>query len=550
MADTNMRCTCGHRVFREHKTTTSVAERRWLLFDAGAYGGAGSSPLGTYFGSGPGGAWGNFEVMVTKRSTRLTCESCQRLRNATPASGLGVFGAYRYVDNIFVMVTSAAELGGLRAVFTGSTTGAVVEVSPVRQFAPVFSLAAPAPSEVAPYPPLGAKLAAAIRIPLPDVEYDDTYTVSLVDSIGGTTTPLTTISLESAVQVHHVNEADLNGLPRSLVQTNLAARSPVGQPGSGASPGIPFDKCDAVLEYDARLGGLPSAQGWTHAGVGPSADYNMVAGGVLDVANSAGSTYWTKEVTLASPTAEVHMYAHYRVQTASSASEEGLSFLGAVAPGGSADYVGAQAVQGESSLNYLTLDGTTPDLVSTRPRASWSSLFMGVEVGAMGFSAVEEAPAELVDAGTTWGSLAGGGVNPSMLARFGCIFGDVNAQIRNFVVSSPGRFMRAFFKSFTATSNPVLRLYFASDLDAASAARFKVRYGALGLGANPFAYGALSSSTSAFFTTKNSTVEVAVSLPGLTPGAPFWFTVERDWASVDDVTRATLHLLSATVRSS
>lgn len=550
MADSNMRCTCGHRVFREHKATTVVIERRWLLFDAGAWGGAGSTPLGTYFGSGPGGAWGNFEVSVTKRSTRLTCESCQRLRSATPAQGIGIFGAYRYVDNIFVMVTSGADLGGLTAVFVGVTTGARVEVSPVRQYAPVFSLAAPAPAVVAPFPPLGARLASAIRIPLPDVEYDDTYTVSLVDSIGGTTTVLTTISLESAVQVHHVNEADLNGLPRSLVQTNLSAKTPVGQPGSGASSGIPFDKCDAVIEYDARFGTLPDAQGWTHAGAGPSADYNLVAGGSLDVENTAGPTYWTKEITLATPADQVHMYAHYRVQTASSADEEGVSFLGAVAPGGSADYEGAQMVQGESKLSYLTLDSATPALVSNRPRASWSSIFTGVDVGAMGFASVEDAPAELVDAGTTWGSLAGGGVNPTMLARFGCFYGDVHAQIRNFAVSAPGRFMRAFFKSFTATSNPVLRLYFASDLDAASSARFKVRYGALGLGNNPYALGALSSSTNAFFTTKNSVVEVAVSLPSLTAGAPFWFTVERDWASVDDATRATLHLLSATVRSS
>jgi hypothetical protein len=139
--------------------------------------------------------------------------------------------------------------------------------------------------------------------------------------------------------------------------------------------------------------------------------------------------------------------------------------------------------------------------------------------------------------------------------RVRAFFGDqdgsnLTSQIRNFVVSASGRFVRAMFRSYAPASSLVLRLHFVSDLGINNSARIKVRYGSLAAGTDPYTLGAVSANTTAYFNTKNVVVEVPVTLTNLPAKSPFWFSVERDWQHVDDTTAATIHLLSATVRTS
>ena len=55
--------------------------------------------------------------------------------------------------------------------------------------------------------------------------------------------------------------------------------------------------------------------------------------------------------------------------------------------------------------------------------------------------------------------------------------GAVIGRIRNFVVSAPGRYVRAWLKGEAPVQSPVLRLRFTADKDASGSARFRVRYG-------------------------------------------------------------------------
>lgn len=550
-ADPNMRCVCGYRVFREHIRTVPETVEQWVLYDDGSYGGFGSTPFGTFFGSGSAGEWGLFSVEVSRTRKQLVCESCNRVRSDVPLGGVGVFGSYLYGDSIFILVTETSLLSCLRVRFTSSAYG-TVDVSPTRHFGPPLPLSAPAPVTTAPTPPAGATTAGILRAVLPDVDHDGDFVVSLVDVCAGVEVQLTIVALESTVQVHTPYEAELNGLPGHLVETNFSILVPSVQPGSGSIVGIPFDRCTAVIEYDARWGTAPAAQGWTHqaSGVGAPTDYSIIEGGVLGI-NTTDPSYWEREITLGSPGAAVFAYAKCRVQSSTPGTGEGLELRGELAPGGSGNYEGFRSFLQETVIAGRKLDSTGASTWAGRLAAMWSQLFLGEEIGADGVAYFGETGFLPIDASTVWGTQAGGGANPSLRARFGDVEGStLIAQLRNFVVSTPGRFMRAFFRSYAPTASPVLRLYFVSDLDTFASAKVKVRYGSLSLGTTPYALGALSASSTVYFTTKNVMVEVTLSLPSLTAAAPFWFSVERDWQNSDDVTAATIHLVSATVRSS
>lgn len=548
-ADPNMRCVCGYRIFREHVITIPETVEQWLLFDNGSYGGFGSTPFGTYFGSGAGGLWGLFEADVARVHKQLTCENCSRLRSDIPLGGVGVFGSYRYGDSLFILVTDTSLLSCLRVRFT--STLETVFVSPTRYLGAPLPLSAPTPAVTAASPPPGATVAGLLRVLLPDVDHDASFVVSLVDVCASSEVPLTILSLEFAVQVHAITEAELDGLPRHIIENNLSLMLPTAQPGTGSLHGIPFDRCKAVVEYDARFGTLPAAQGWTHAGAGLPADFVLIDGGVLNAFTTTDS-YFEKEVTLGAPGTALHMFTKFRVQASTFGAGEGLETRAELAPGAFGLYEGVRYFQQQYELFDRKLDGTAQSNMAYRFEGIWTQLFVGERIGSnLAAYTVDDDRMVPVVVATKFGAGVAGGTSPTVRARFGDFEGGgLTAQLRNFVVSTPGRFMRAFFRSYAAIASPVLRLYFVSDLDGANPARFKVRYGNLGLGTNPYSFGALSVGSTAYFTMKNVMVEVTVSLPSLTAMAPFWFSVERDWANVDDVTDATLHLLSATVRSS
>jgi hypothetical protein len=542
-ADPNMRCVCGYRNFRENLVTTTEEISRWLQFGAGGFG---STPFGTYFGASVSGTWGEFSTSAKVTRRKVACESCQRLRSNTLLSGVGVFGSYVFGGSLFIYVTDVDLISCLQVRFTNAEFGTYT-TGPTKFAGAPLPLVAPAPPVVAPTPPAGAKLAGVLRVELPEVDHDGDYLVSLVDVCAGTELPIALFSLESNVQIHLPAEADLNGLPRSLIDSNLTADLTPSQPGSGSISGIPFDRCTAVIEYDARFGTGPLAQGWAQT-VGASGDYGLTAGGILDAATTT-SSYWEQSAALATPTTSVHAYAKYRVGAASSGAGQGFEFRAEAAPGSSADYAGARVFQDTDTLYTRTLSGSAQNNVDTQVQGPWSEMYLGAKIGDLGFTALNELVG--VDVGVDWGTRPGGPLSAELRGLFGDYAGsNLSAQLRNFVVSASGRFVRAMFRSYAPTSSVVLRLHFVSDLGVNNSARVKVRYGSLAAGTDPYALGAVSSDVTAYFNTKNVVVEVPVTLTNLPAKSPFWFSIERDWQHPDDTTAATIHLLSATVRTS
>lgn len=555
-ADPNARCVCGYRKFRDEKVTADVTASRWIFFDGGSFGGFGSSPFGAYFGAGTGGSgWGLYDLDVAQLNTQLVCESCKRVRSSKVLSSFGVYGSYLFNDNLYILTTSGENLGCLSVRFASSTLGTYYATPTIFLGTPL-PLALPTPTDVLPDPPPGGVVATILRVALPDVDDDGLFVVSLVDSCSDTTTPLTTLTLESSVQVHTPREAELDGLPASLIESNLSSTVPVGQFGTGSLMGIPFDKCAAVVEYDARFGTTPDAQGFTNVNSsgGSPDDYALIDGGVLgfDIKNPS---FWRKTITLNAVTPAVYLYSKYRVLTSTTGTGMGFETKGIASPGSNGDFVGVRYYQDRDSITANNLPGTTQTELSDALPSRWSQLYSGRDLGGERAFASYDETFFAMDGTTIFSTQPGGGTNPQLRGEFGntlIIGGGLTGQIRNFIVSAGGRFVRAFFRSYAAVAAPVLRLNLVSDNDAVSPkARFLIRYGSLGLATNPYSYGSLSvGATVSFNNPKNVMVELPITLPSLTAKAPFWFTVERDWNHADDLTGATVHLLAATVRSS
>lgn len=553
-ADPNMKCVCGFRRFRESIRAVDDDVEQWVRFDDGTYGGFGSTPFGTFFGSGAGGAWGLFELTVARTHQVLACESCGRARSDKVIGGNGVFGSYLLGNSIFVLISDASLLACLRVRFRNEELDITVDVSPTVYLGTPLPLVAPAPAETAPTPPAGATIAGLIRAVLPDVDEDAEFVVSLVDVCAGTETLLTTINLESTVQIHYPNEADLNGIPRTVVQQGLRITMPSAQPSGAGSVGIPFDWCRTVMEYDARFGALPLASGWTQFGAVPDS-VALEPGGTLLFETSALSSAYLQEVTLPTAFTSIYMYSRYWVQSSAVGDErDGLSMLADGAPGASVNYRGMLMRGRPTSLSTRTLEGATANILLNDLPPGWVEFMTAMSpTEANGMLAGPETYG-VFDKAARWGPGGFGGVSPTVRAAFGC-FRDsaVLIHLRNFVVSEPGRFMRSYFKSYAAAATQTLRLYFVGDVDGVGGqtARIKVRYGSGALGVNPYALGsAFTVSATAFFNTRNVIVEVPLSLTGLAAQQPFWFSVEREWDHADDLTQSTIHLIEATVRSS
>lgn len=554
-SDPNAKCTCGYRKFRTTRTIVGRVDSRWLLFDGA--GGFGITPFGTSFGSGDSSSrWGLFGVDVAEVHSQLTCERCNRLRSDKVLGSFGLFGSYVFGDSIYVLTTSAQNLGCVSVRFSNSAYG-TVDVAPTVFLGTPLPLLASVPSEVANTPPPGAVLATVLRFPLPDVDHDGAYAATFIEACSGSSFFLTTLMLESSVQVHTPREAELDGLPSHLIESNALAVVPVAQPGTGSVMGIPFDKCTAVIEYDSRFGTSPSTQGWTHIGSsgGVPSDYTLIDGGVLNFV-TPNPSYWRKSITLSVAPTSLHLYAKYRVQDSTTGLGKGFEVKGIGSPGSLGDFKGVRYFQDRETLNEIDLPNTTSGLVTDRTAGSWTRLYSGDDIANnRAFLLVDDANILPIDASAVFATQPGGGASPQLRAEFGntqIVGGTLLGQVRNFVLSSNGRFTRAFFRSYAAVAAPVLRMQFVSDLDSTDPkARFLVRYGSLATGSSPYTYGALSVGITAFFNNpKNVMVEVAVTLPSLTALQPFWFSVERDWQHADDLTNATVHLLAATVRSS
>lgn len=551
MSDPHQRCVCGHRRFRQNRTKTEAAVQRWMLFEEDlTAGGFGATPFGTYFGAGDGSgaqSWGRFEATYASAELVTTCESCQRVRRVETLGGVTPLGVYVQGAWLYVAAADVSEVLTCYEVrLDGADHSYNLPLGYVAGIPP--AIVASTPDDTAPAPPAGEGVVdTLLRTRLPEVAATGSYLVTLVDRCCGCEVPLATIDLESPPMIFVPQQADL-GAPELWLRQDFAV--PL-QKAAGSIPGIPLEYCEQVLEYDARFGLLPADQGWTHqdaGGGGAPTDFQLIEGGVLQAVTpgSSNPSYWEATAALDSAPSRVHGYAKYLWETGTSTPEigEGLAFQALAGETGN-PYFGASFVHRGTfhpTRTNQTVDEPWPAYEIDRP--AWHVSGMSADASNNQFVHDDRLAADLAR-GTTGSATAN-----ELVARFGDIHGNgFTAHLRRFVVSTPGRFFRPVFRAYTQVADPRLRLYLVADKTGSGirTARFKVRYG-VGT-ADPYTLPPTETGGTVNFADTNTVYELPLDLTGLTPNAPMWFSVERDWAHSDDRLDVAARLIQATVRA-
>jgi uncharacterized repeat protein (TIGR01451 family) len=355
-----------------------------------------------------------------------------------------------------------------------------------------------------------------------------------------------------------LTDADLNGAPgfwRSvdwLPTTNTAI-----EPTAGALPGIPLDKVDYLVEYDARLGTVPDDQGWKPSPAAPA--FFRLLPGTLAFGNTAAEpAFYTQTTALERGLPEqVHAYATLTIAEAPgrAAQDLGESFeirflVGQNDNESTGMRAGWSRTRNSGLFHYVRLDGSdrfAPTSIEPLNRLinAWTSVSLQADLrdnrALMSHAGiVDHRPLEWFGRGKSREA------ELEVLFGFTRSRGRASGQLRNLVVSGPGRFMRVWLRSAAPTDAPVLRLGFITDARVKGRARITVRYDG-DPGRQPFMLPA-------------TRVDRTLPVGGVAPGQPEFIdlplergrqgqhlllTVERDWTHGEDELRATLRLVSA-----
>lgn len=540
--DPNRRCTCGYRIFRDVRIRASQTVTRWAEVSDPEVG-YGATPYGTYFGAGEDAdGWASFEVVLREIDLVTRCESCGRQRSSQVLGSFALLAGYVEQGYFYLVGSDFEGLGCLSLRYTGAS----------RQFEePLYLVVAEPPpiqadpEEVVDELPEGAEVVdTVLRARLPEVDVTEDYVVELVNRCYGVTLPVATITLEAPAMLIRPTDADIGGAPREWL-TDSRAKLPVGQPAGAPQPTIPFDYNVAVLEYDARFGTKPDEQGWSFEGNGSDTDYQLVEGGALR-ASTEDTSLWSQEVELDDPSEQVHGYAYVlgdEIPVGGDA--EGLVLVALQTESGE-NPEGFKVALGDSGLRSIELtDAGTELIVESLPRG-WLTL---------GGSDHVDGEEIMWTSWRPYTSAAYGAISsPAGSTAITCAWGDIEgagltAFIRNVVVSSPGRWIRAYFTAFAPVNTPKLRLYMTADANSSvtKTARFVVRYGLAT--SDPYEIPTTESSFTVNFPVAGTVIETSLDLGGLTANRPFWWTLERVAGDDDDQLEATAHFLYATVRS-
>jgi len=514
-----------------------------MLVDTAHLGGMGSTGFGTFFGSGGGGSWGLFDATLRAARIDTRCENCERLRTSKTLGSSVILGVYTTAEAVFIAASDIGNIGCLSVEFSGpgGTYTAAVNIVP----GPPPPIVVDTPVTLYPEPMGDDLIDTLLTAVLPEVGVGGEYLATLVDRCGDYTVDLATITLEAAPMIFTAHNADLGGAPQAWL-TGGSAEAPAGHPASGSRVSIPFDYCTSVVEYDARLGTLPDAQGWVYGGAGSNLDYSLVPGGALRAA-TALTSYWTKTTPMSVPPDKCYSYAVLNATGVGGVGVgTGLDFESRYATAIAAPYHGTRFGYRSDEVYFTKLDGSGHTTLWNNNRSpGWVEVAVGDS--STGSEIYWDQVSGFAQSGL-YGTVGAAGAVETV-----CKFGDttgtgITALVRNFVSSFPGRFIRAAFTGFTQVATPKLRLYLAADTNASTlkSARFRVTYGQ-GT-ANPYAGGALVAETTVNFTTANTVLEAALNLSGLTANTPIWFTVERLAGHSDDKLEATVHMFQATLR--
>jgi hypothetical protein len=523
-----------------------------MLFDgSGAVGGFGATPFGTYFGAGSGGSWGLFESTFRGSSLEVSCEACGRVRSQKRLGGCAVFGLFITDNVVGLAVSDALRPTSCYALRVSGPDGAY-EITLSFSLSPPPAVVAPPPAVVVPVLPPGAEVVNTVLVgTLPEISEGGTYTLTLIDRCCGCESPLATVTLEGSPMLLTPQDADIGGAPISWTYANRITPGAV-QPAGSTRPSIPFDKCTVVVEYDSRTGVLPDLTGWTQAGTGAPTDWTLVPGGALRLNTTTPDTnYYEKIVPIPGGISQLYAYLSILRESINPGPiGEGFELAALYGLTGS-PYEGVRLCMREQ-LYFTQLDNSNDTDLFTKAPSQWIKAAGGKATGgdeaAYERAALDEATI-LANAGSIFGQVGVAGAD-ELRVGFGNTNGalPVAALVRDIVVAD-GRFIRARFTGLTQISSPKLRLYLSAEQNgsAVKTARFKVMYGP-GT-SDPYGPQTLTAEATVNMAVANTVYEVPLSLPGLTSGQPFWFSLERDWNHADDQLGATVHLFQATMRS-
>jgi hypothetical protein len=356
--------------------------------------------------------------------------------------------------------------------------------------------------------------------------------------------------------------ADLNGAPDFWSGVDwLPAANEAIDPSAPALPGIPLDKVDHLIEYDARFGTRPEEQGWQPANPETPPFYTLEEDSLRFNISAQAPAFYSRAVPL--PTGnrpeQVHAYAvvSMRQAPARAAEDPGESFeLAWVATALPEPAAGMRAgwsrTAGGALFRYLKLDGSGERETSSRePHDRLLNAWMQVSLQAdlkdnFALMSLGGSPdREPLD----W---FGKGLNQPDAATFDAWFGftrksgRAEGRLRNFVVSAPGRFLRVWLRSVAPTDEPVLRLAFVVDGVAEGSARIVVRYSD-----DPDRHPSVPPAARVESTLELEPADeqriVTLDLPldRARKGHHLLMTVERDWTHPEDKLRSAVRLVSA-----
>lgn len=531
MSTPNQVCTCGFRKFRERSNRSTASASRWILIE-GTNGGLGSPALGgSFMGDGGSPVWAQVPFTLYQLRSGLYCENCKRERSYRLTEEIGVVGTRFTAAGIFVIGVGALTATELEFVGFGRTytTTPSHAVNPD----PWWALESPITTGDE---PLGTVATTVVFFPYPDPMDSGEYTVNIVSSSFEIFLGL--VNLEAA-KMFSINDANITPSPDAWRNGDSRLLSASGQPEGEPTGSIPFDKCDAVVEFDGSQGELPDAQGWSYNGTASQSVWTPRYGAAQFEDVVAETSYWSKSVAITSSPEAVYLQSAYQVST--NPYTNPAAEIRAVAAMNTFPYFGAHLLSDTDRTYTKSLDGTVTQPLGAPDAASWTRV-------AAASSGTEDAV--WYRGGDSYGTTYFGQGTVSVTSHLTVEFGARAATTgrvlwRNVIASAPGRFVRALFAGYCAVEDPVLRLYMRADNGSSTdkSARFRIKFGT--------APDQLSTTIdqTAIFLTANQVLEVPIQLTGLGPGT-YWWTVERVWDHTDDKLRETVHLLYATVRGS
>ena len=362
-------------------------------------------------------------------------------------------------------------------------------------------------------------------------------------------------------------DADLGGAPDYWREGFWRPDTLLRGPQTCAFTAIPFDKCDVVLEYDARRPErpMPADQNWKLTGEDNGIWKHDPRHGVLTF-DPEGKTpsFWQAQAEREMAPDRGAAYGLFLIsQSAAELREGGLDFI-FQAPAREGRMRGMRGCY-SSLWHWRALDGSAfrpiikaavePGITQVWHRFGMDAELNGAEIRLDNF--------DRDDGGKTIGSLDGlisnedrrvflyGPSAPRVPAvSFGLTDKEtrVSGMIRNYVASFPGVFLRPAFRAIAPGEKTRLRLIFCRPPGNADAtASFQVRYTSPSLGMHGNALPDKEAPPASLQFDPGAPgvlAEITVPLDGVLPGEPLWFTVERDWRSDEDKLRDTVHLLS------